>query len=321
MKPRFLAAQGCHAARRHESGVVVLDFGKPAFAHGGYGTILFSGRFAPNHKITAAMLALRARLRPLPPAGLDGVHRARARDEQLPPVRAERLRGRRPLGARDEQARARAAPARARRPTSRLRPPTTPSRRGIRSSARRGTSSTASARRCTGHTLYDYGSLDGGVGAVWSARQALYVAGGLRHTKALPEIYNSAMAREWAELARIAHRRYHRRRPLRRRHDAGHRELRLRAPAAARRTTPSCTRSAPGHRPRSAARRRHEHRRLEGAGVGAGFGGAGLTSSRVAGSGARARRRSSRCRRRPPRPGRPAASARSRAARRGRRAR
>ena len=61
-----------------------------------------------------------------------------------------------------------------------------------------------------GHTLYDYGSLDGGVGAIWSARQAFYVAGGLRYTKALPEIYNSAMAREWAELARIARTRFHR---------------------------------------------------------------------------------------------------------------
>jgi hypothetical protein len=48
------------------------------------------------------------------------------------------------------------------------------------------------------------------VGAVWSAKQAWYVAGGIRYTKALPEIYNSAMAREWAELARIAHGRYHR---------------------------------------------------------------------------------------------------------------
>ena len=61
-----------------------------------------------------------------------------------------------------------------------------------------------------GHTLYDYGSLDGGVGAVWSARQAWYVAGGIRHTKALPEIYNSAMAEQWAKLARIASSRYHR---------------------------------------------------------------------------------------------------------------
>jgi hypothetical protein len=44
---------------------------------------------------------------------------------------------------------------------------------------------------------------------VWGPRQAWYVAGGLVHTKALPEIYNSAMAREWAELARIA-RHHHR---------------------------------------------------------------------------------------------------------------
>jgi hypothetical protein len=60
-----------------------------------------------------------------------------------------------------------------------------------------------------GHTLFNYGSLDGGVGAVWSARQAWFVSGGLRHTKALPEIYNAAMAREWAELAGIARGRYH----------------------------------------------------------------------------------------------------------------
>ncbi|HZC74986.1 MAG TPA: hypothetical protein VE220_03340, partial [Gaiellaceae bacterium] len=49
--PWILAEQGCSAARRHENGIVVLDFGKPAFHHGGYGTILFSGRFAKNHKI------------------------------------------------------------------------------------------------------------------------------------------------------------------------------------------------------------------------------------------------------------------------------
>jgi hypothetical protein len=35
-------------------------------------------------------------------------------------------------------------------------------------------------------------------------RQAWFVSGGLRNTKALPEIYNSAMAKQWAELARIA---------------------------------------------------------------------------------------------------------------------
>jgi hypothetical protein len=55
-QPWILADQGCSAAHRHETGIVVLDFGKPAYHHGGFGTILFSGRFAPNHKITSAML-------------------------------------------------------------------------------------------------------------------------------------------------------------------------------------------------------------------------------------------------------------------------
>ena len=57
------------AARRHESGIVILDFGKPSFHHGGYGTLLFSGRFAPNRKITRAMeLVAAAKLR-RPPKG------------------------------------------------------------------------------------------------------------------------------------------------------------------------------------------------------------------------------------------------------------
>jgi hypothetical protein len=46
-KPWILGAQGCSAARRHETGIVVLDFGKPAFKHHGYGTTLFSGRYEP----------------------------------------------------------------------------------------------------------------------------------------------------------------------------------------------------------------------------------------------------------------------------------
>jgi hypothetical protein len=65
----------------------------------------------------------------------------------------------------------------------------------------------------TGHTIYNYGSLDGGVGSVWNARQVFFVTSGMRYAQAIPEIYNHAMAREWAELAHIARRRYHR--PLR----------------------------------------------------------------------------------------------------------
>ena len=62
-----------------------------------------------------------------------------------------------------------------------------------------------------GHTPYDYGSLDGGVGAIWSARQMMYVTGGAGHTAALPEIYYPSQARQWAELAYLAHRWFHRR--------------------------------------------------------------------------------------------------------------
>jgi hypothetical protein len=56
----------------------------------------------------------------------------------------------------------------------------------------------------TGHLLYNYGSLDGGVGKVWKLRQAYYVAGGMHAARAVPEIYNRAMALEWAELSRLS---------------------------------------------------------------------------------------------------------------------
>ena len=66
-------------------------------------------------------------------------------------------------------------------------------------------------RHAHGRTLYDYGSLDGGVGAIWSARQMMDVAGGAGHTAVLPEIYYASQAGEWAELAYISHRWFHRR--------------------------------------------------------------------------------------------------------------
>jgi hypothetical protein len=59
-----------------------------------------------------------------------------------------------------------------------------------------------------GHLLYDYGSLDGGASAIWTVRQAYYVAAGMRCARAVPEIYNRAMAREWASLSRVVVERY-----------------------------------------------------------------------------------------------------------------
>jgi hypothetical protein len=63
-------------------------------------------------------------------------------------------------------------------------------------------------RRRPGHLLYNYGSLDGGAGAIWKIRQAYYVAGGMRDARAVPEIYNRAMARQWASLSRLTVQQY-----------------------------------------------------------------------------------------------------------------
>jgi hypothetical protein len=204
----ILDAQGCAAGRRQENGVVVLDFGKPAFERHEYGTILFSGRFADNHRITRAMLAYaHGYVSCLPKDSTASIELARGTSNYHPAVpsaysagvrwaRETNVLGRE-LAQRGWSAHVEAAAA------DDAEPAWDPQFRktgqffhGFRAAVH-------------GHTLYDYGSLDGGVGAVWSARQAWYVAGGLRHTKALPEIYSSAMAREWAELARIARGRYH----------------------------------------------------------------------------------------------------------------
>ena len=207
-KPWVLAGQGCDAARRHETGVVILDFGKPAHKHHGYGTILFSTRFASNHKITIAMVGYaRGYVRCLhrgsrahvtiargtsnyhphvPSAYTAGVRWARATNKLGHLLRRYGLSAHVESAAADD-----AEPA-----WDRSFHKTKQFFHGFRSAVH-------------GHTLYDYGSLDGGVGAIWSAKQMWYVAGGLRHTKALPEIYYSSQAQQWAELARIAHRRYH----------------------------------------------------------------------------------------------------------------
>jgi hypothetical protein len=208
-QPWILAEQGCAAGRRQENGVVILDFGKPAFERGGYGTILFSGRFAKNHKITAATFAYaHGYVSCLPTGSTAVITVARGTSNYHPAVPSAYATGVR--WAREtnklglmlaqhglaEHVEAAAADD--------AEPAWDPSFRKTRDFFH------GFRVAVHGHTLYDYGSLDGGVGAVWSARQAWYVAGGLRNTKALPEIYSPAMAREWAELARIASGRYHR---------------------------------------------------------------------------------------------------------------
>jgi hypothetical protein len=208
-QPWILTAQGCRAARRHESGIVVLDFGKPSFHHGGYGTLLFSGRFAPNRKITNAMLGYaQGYVSCLPKGSTASIELARGTSNYHPSVPSAYTAGVRwaretnRLGRKlarkglDEHVEAAAADD--------AEPAWDPAFRKTRQFFH------GFRAAVHGHTLFNYGSLDGGVGAVWSARQAWFVSGGIRHTKALPEIYNTAMAQQWAELARIAHGKYHR---------------------------------------------------------------------------------------------------------------
>jgi hypothetical protein len=208
VKPWVLAGQGCYAARRHESGVVVLDFGKPAFEHHGYGTILFSDRFARNHAITTAMVGwARGYVHCLPRGSSSFITLARGTSNYHPAVPSAYAAGRRWAGQTLRLQRklrrenldwhVTAAAADDAEPAwDRHFRKTREFIHGFRVGAH-------------GTTLYDYGSLDGGVGSIWSARQAFYVAGGINHTAVLPEIYYPAMAREWAELARIARRRFH----------------------------------------------------------------------------------------------------------------
>jgi len=60
----------------------------------------------------------------------------------------------------------------------------------------------------TGYLLYNFGSLDGGVGSIWSLRQAFYVSGGMKDARVVPEIYFKVQAKQWAELARLAQKTY-----------------------------------------------------------------------------------------------------------------
>jgi hypothetical protein len=207
-KPWVLAEQGCSAAHRHESGVVILDFGKPSFKRHGYGTILFSGHFALNHQITTGMVGYaRGYVSCLPQGSTASITLARGTSNYHPAVPSAYLAGVRWARATNKfgrilRAKGLAAYVEAAAADD-AEPAWDPQFRktkhffhGFRTAVH-------------GHTLYNYGSLDGGIGVIWSARQAWYVSGGIRHTKALPEIYNNAMAREWAELARVAHGVYH----------------------------------------------------------------------------------------------------------------
>lgn len=204
-----LRMQGCEAAKKGRQGIVILDFGKLAYSGRGYGTILFSGRFASNRSITRAMYAYAYGYHHcLPEGSLAHIDLARGTSNYHPGVpsafTAGRLWARETMalshllyfGAIDQHVRSAAADD--------AEPAWDPAFHKTRDFFRGFRASR------NGRTLYNYGSLDGGVGSFWNARQLYFVSGGMRYSRVVPEIYNKEMARQWAELAAVVHRTLHR---------------------------------------------------------------------------------------------------------------
>jgi hypothetical protein len=206
---KTLRAQGCVAGRRQTTGLVVLDFGKLDFRprRGGYGTITFADRFASNRAITWAMKSYaRGYSRCLPHASTAHITLARGTSNYgQGSVPSTLTAGRLWAGAtvafgnylrRHNFDRITAAAA-----------------DDVEPAWDRGFTLTYDffrgyAHADHGYLLYNYGSLDGGVGTIWKLRQAFYVAGGMEEARAVPEIYNHEMARQWATLAKLSYAHY-----------------------------------------------------------------------------------------------------------------
>jgi len=211
--PRALRERGCSAGERRASGIVILDFGRPGWNGHSYGTLTFGGRFATNPAITRALEAFaHGYVHCLPRGSHARIVLARGTSNYPPHVPSGYLAGRK--WARETVAFARF-----------LR------RAGLGAHVRSAAADDAEpawdpaftrtydffrgyrAYR-PGYALFNYGSLDGGVGGIWNARQLWYVNGGMRYARPIPEIYYPAMAAQWGELSRIAAERYGRALPF-----------------------------------------------------------------------------------------------------------
>jgi hypothetical protein len=204
-----LRAQGCRAAKRGVGGIVILAFGQPSYNGHTYGTNLFSGQFAGNKAITRAMFAYAyGYTRCLRRGSASQIALARGTSNYHLQVPSAYRAGRR--WARETMALAHSLRLHGlhRHVVSAAGDDVEPAWDHSFHRTRDFFRGYRDAR--TGHLLYNFGSLDGGVGGIWNARQAFFVAGGMRYARAIPEIYNHAMAKQWAELAHIARHRYHR---------------------------------------------------------------------------------------------------------------
>jgi len=206
--PSILRAQGCRSGKARTSGLVFLDFGKLAYRprRGGYGTVTFANSFSNNRSIRWAMRSYaRGYSECVPKHSRAEIVLAMGTsnfDQDVPSTYAA---GR--LWARETvRFGAYLRIHHFDRVTAAAGDDVEPAwDRGFRRTYDffRGFGSVHS-----GYLLYNYGSLDGGVGHIWKLRQAYYVAGGMHAARAVPEIYNHAMAMQWAELSRLSVRRY-----------------------------------------------------------------------------------------------------------------
>lgn len=209
VKQSALRRQGCDAAERGAGGVVILAWGQPAYNGRTYGTNLFSGRFASNRDITEAMLAYAVGYRNCLPAGSKlSISLARGTSNYHPQVPSAYQAGKR--WARETKKLQGMLEARglSEHVTSAAADDVEPA--WDRSFRRTRDFFRGYRDLKTGHVLYNFGSLDGGVGRIWNARQMFFVASGMKYVAAIPQIYNDAMAKQWAELAKLAKSRYNR---------------------------------------------------------------------------------------------------------------
>jgi hypothetical protein len=206
---RVLFAQGCAAGKQRVSGLVILAFGKPANDGHAYGTILFSNRFASNDQITSATRAYaNGYARCVPRSSAAQITLARGTSNYDPSANMARA-GRRWAGETMRLAKyLRLHPGVA----ARVKPAAAIDAEPAWDRGFRRTFDFFKGFRNaqTGYLLYNFGSLDGGVGAIWSLKQAFYVSGGMQYARVVPEIYFRAQARQWAELARLAIKTYKR---------------------------------------------------------------------------------------------------------------
>jgi hypothetical protein len=204
---RKMWRRGCRTATRHASGIVILAFGRPYARRGIYGTQMLGGDFASNRAITTSMKTfVRGYLRCLSRRSRSHIVLARGTSNYSPHVtyhfRAgwrwarETVRFDRYLRSQGVRHRITTAAAVDAEPA--WNPGFSHTRAFFRGYA---------ARR-PGIPLYNFGSLDGGVGKIWSARQVWYVSSGMRYAHMIPEIYFPGMAKQWAEMSRIAVERY-----------------------------------------------------------------------------------------------------------------